>query len=182
MVLMLTADHGPTASGATNTIVASHAGKDLISSLVSGLLAIGSRFGGALNETASMFSDVRDIGLTPRQFVDGSRNAINSIKSVNNPDPRVELVNEYMGRYPRVTCCSAVRSLSKKVTTAKKDAPILNVDGCIAVCFVDLLCDSGVFNREEADEYFKIGTLNGLVVLASALLAIISACCHFAPS
>jgi hypothetical protein len=33
---------------------------------------------------------------------------------------------------------------------------ILNVDGCIAVCFVDLLRDSGAFTSEEADEYIKV--------------------------
>ena len=60
---------------AMNTIVASRAGKDLISSLASGLLTIGSRFGGALDEAASMFSGARDRGLTPREFVDESRKA-----------------------------------------------------------------------------------------------------------
>ena len=40
MCLMLTADHGPAVSGALNTIVCARAGKDLISSLVSGLLTI----------------------------------------------------------------------------------------------------------------------------------------------
>jgi len=58
-----------------NTIVATRAGKDLISSLASGLLTIGSRFGGALDEAASMFSGARDTGLTPREFVDQSRKA-----------------------------------------------------------------------------------------------------------
>lgn len=72
---MLTADHGPAVSGAMNTIVASRAGKDLISSLASGLLTIGSRFGGALDEAAAMFSGARDTGLTPREFVDNSRKA-----------------------------------------------------------------------------------------------------------
>lgn len=33
---------------------------------------------------------------------------------------------------------------------------ILNVDGCIAVCFVDLLRDSGAFTTDEADEYIKV--------------------------
>ena len=75
MVLMLTADHGPAVSGAMNTIVATRAGKDLISSLASGLLTIGSRFGGALDEAAAMFSNARDTGLTPREFVDNSRKA-----------------------------------------------------------------------------------------------------------
>lgn len=40
MCLMVTADHGPAVSGAHNTIVCARAGKDLISSLVSGLLTI----------------------------------------------------------------------------------------------------------------------------------------------
>ena len=40
MVLMVTADHGPAVSGAHNTIVCSRAGKDLVSSLASGLLTI----------------------------------------------------------------------------------------------------------------------------------------------
>jgi citrate synthase len=40
MCLMITADHGPAVSGAHNTIVCTRAGKDLISSLVSGLLTI----------------------------------------------------------------------------------------------------------------------------------------------
>ncbi|KAH0835034.1 citrate synthase-like protein [Lanmaoa asiatica] len=158
MVLMLTADHGPAVSGAMNTIVATRAGKDLISSLASGLLTIGSRFGGALDEAASMFTGARDRGLTPREFVDESRKANklisgigHKIKSVNNPDLRVELVKEY---------CSQKFPLSLL---------ILNVDGCIAVCFVDLLRDSGAFTSEEADEYIKIGTLNGLFVLGRSI-------------
>lgn len=44
MSLMLTADHGPAVSGAHNTIVCARAGKDLVSSLVSGLLTIVSNF------------------------------------------------------------------------------------------------------------------------------------------
>jgi Citrate synthase len=40
MSLMVTADHGPAVSGAHNTIVCARAGKDLVSSLVSGLLTI----------------------------------------------------------------------------------------------------------------------------------------------
>ncbi|KAJ7130786.1 ATP citrate lyase isoform 2 [Mycena crocata] len=176
MVLMLTADHGPAVSGAMNTIVASRAGKDLISSLASGLLTIGSRFGGALDEAASMFSQARDTGLTPREFVDNSRKANklisgigHKIKSVNNPDLRVELVKEYVRKnFPSHSLLDYALAV-EKVTTAKKDTLILNVDGCIAVCFVDLLRDSGAFTAEEADEYIKIGTLNGLFVLGRSI-------------
>ncbi|KAF9477345.1 ATP-citrate synthase [Pholiota conissans] len=176
MVLMLTADHGPAVSGAMNTIVASRAGKDLISSLASGLLTIGSRFGGALDEAAAMFSNARDTGLTPREFVDNSRKANklisgigHKIKSVNNPDLRVELVKEYVFKnFPSHSLLDYALAV-EKVTTSKKDTLILNVDGCIAVCFVDLLRDSGAFTAEEADEYIKIGTLNGLFVLGRSI-------------
>jgi ATP citrate (pro-S)-lyase len=176
MVLMLTADHGPAVSGAMNTIVATRAGKDLISSLASGLLTIGSRFGGALDEAASMFSGARDMGLTPREFVDNSRKANklisgigHKIKSVNNPDLRVELVKEYVRKnFPSHSLLDYALAV-EKVTTSKKDTLILNVDGCIAVCFVDLLRDSGAFTSEEADEYIKIGTLNGLFVLGRSI-------------
>jgi ATP citrate (pro-S)-lyase len=40
LCLIVTADHGPAVSGAHNTIVAARAGKDLVSSLASGLLTI----------------------------------------------------------------------------------------------------------------------------------------------
>jgi ATP citrate (pro-S)-lyase len=33
---------------------------------------------------------------------------------------------------------------------------ILNVDGCVAAAFVDLLRDSGAFTPDEADEYAKV--------------------------
>jgi hypothetical protein len=50
--LQVTADHGPAVSGAHNTIVATRAGKDLVSALCSGLLTIGPRFGGALDKVS----------------------------------------------------------------------------------------------------------------------------------
>ena len=42
-------------TGAHNTIVTSRAGKDLVSCLVSGLLTIGPRFGGAIDDAARFF-------------------------------------------------------------------------------------------------------------------------------
>ncbi|KAI9331350.1 citrate synthase-like protein, partial [Obelidium mucronatum] len=95
MVLMLTADHGPAVSGAHNTIVTARAGRDLVSSLVSGLLTIGERFGGALDGAAQTFSAAYDKGLSPQEFVDSMRknNKLilgigHKIKSRTNPDLR----------------------------------------------------------------------------------------------
>nr|CAD1833215.1 unnamed protein product [Ananas comosus var. bracteatus] len=74
--IMLCADHGPCVSGAHNTIVTARAGKDLISSLVSGLLTIGPRFGGAIDDAARYFKDAYDRGLTPYEFVEGMKRRV----------------------------------------------------------------------------------------------------------
>ena len=176
MVLMLTADHGPAVSGAMNTIITTRAGKDLISALVAGLLTIGSRFGGALDGAADEFTRAFDKGLSPRDFVDTMRkeNKLipgigHRIKSRNNPDLRVELVKDYVKKnFPSTKLLDYALAV-ETVTTSKKDNLILNVDGCIAVCFVDLLRNCGAFNQEEAEDYLKMGTLNGLFVLGRSI-------------
>lgn len=45
----------------------------------------------------------------------------------------------------------------------------MNVDGCIAVCFVDLMRNCGAFSPEEAEDYLKMGVLNGLFVLGRSI-------------
>ncbi|KIL58454.1 hypothetical protein M378DRAFT_15560 [Amanita muscaria Koide BX008] len=76
------------------------------------------------------------------------------IKGGNNSGLHVELIKEYV-RKPSQTTPSRLR-----VSASKQDTLILKVDGCDAVCFVDLLRDSGGFT-ERGNEYLKIGTLNG---------------------
>lgn len=49
-------------AGAHNAIVTARAGKDLVSCLVSGLLTIGPRFGGAVDDAARYFQDACDRG------------------------------------------------------------------------------------------------------------------------
>ena len=70
MTIMLTADHGPAVSAAHNAIVAARAGKDLMSSVASGILTIGPRFGGAIDGAAQGFSDAFDRALTPTEFIE----------------------------------------------------------------------------------------------------------------
>ncbi|KAL4800727.1 citrate synthase-like protein [Aspergillus venezuelensis] len=176
MVLMLTADHGPAVSGAMNTIITTRAGKDLISALVSGLLTIGSRFGGALDGAAEEFTKAFDKGMSPRDFVDTMRkeNKLipgigHRIKSRNNPDLRVELVKDYVKKHFPSTKLLDYAIAVETVTTSKKDNLILNVDGCIAVCFVDLMRNCGAFSAEESEDYMKMGVLNGLFVLGRSM-------------
>ncbi|KAJ5584883.1 uncharacterized protein N7459_004683 [Penicillium hispanicum] len=176
MVLMLTADHGPAVSGAMNTIITTRAGKDLISALVSGLLTIGSRFGGALDGAAEEFTKAFDKGLSPRDFVDTMRkeNKLipgigHKVKSRNNPDLRVELVKEFAKKHFPSTKLLDYAIAVETVTTSKKDNLILNVDGCVAVCFVDLLRHCGAFTPDEVEDYMRMGVLNGLFVLGRSI-------------
>lgn len=100
LALVLVADHGPAVSGAHNAIVAARAGKDLISSMVSGLLTIGPRFGGAIDDGARTFKRAFEAGKSPIALVNDMRaKGINipgighRVKSVTNPDARVSLLN-----------------------------------------------------------------------------------------
>jgi ATP citrate (pro-S)-lyase len=176
MCLMVTADHGPAVSGAHNTIVCARAGKDLISSLVSGLLTIGDRFGGALDAAARQFSEAYDSGMIPHEFVNKMRKdgklimgIGHRVKSINNPDMRVQLMKEYVKQSFPTTPILDYALEVEKITTSKKPNLILNVDGLIAVAVVDLLRSSGCFTREEAVEYIDYGSLNGLFVLGRTI-------------
>lgn len=176
MVLMVTADHGPAVSGAHNTIVTARAGKDLISSLVSGLLTIGPRFGGALDGAAQKFSWAYDSGLSPEEFVQAMRKKKelimgigHKVKSLENPDARVTVITDFVKKHFKNTEMFDYAKQVEKITTKKKSNLILNVDGAIACAFVDLLRNCGAFSREEADEYITLGTLNGLFVLGRSI-------------
>lgn len=176
MILMVTADHGPAVSGAHNTIVAARAGKDLVSALASGLLTIGPRFGGALDEAARMFSKAHDEGISPAAFVRKMREESklimgigHRVKSLDNPDMRVTIVKNFAKEHFQATPILDYALEVEQVTTKKKANLILNVDGCIAVCFVDMMRSCGAFTNEEAGELIDNGCLNGLFVLGRSI-------------
>ncbi|XP_072311644.1 ATP-citrate synthase isoform X2 [Eucyclogobius newberryi] len=176
MCLMVTADHGPAVSGAHNTIVCARAGKDLISSLTSGLLTIGDRFGGALDAAAKQFSKAFDSGMLPMEFVNKMKKdgklimgIGHRVKSINNPDMRVQILKDYVKQHFPATQLLDYALDVEKITTSKKPNLILNVDGFIGVAFVDLLRTCGGFTRDEADEFVEIGALNGIFVLGRSM-------------
>lgn len=176
MCLMVTADHGPAVSGAHNTIVCARAGKDLVSSLVSGLLTIGDRFGGALDGAARQFSEAHDSNLHPMEFVNEMRKKGqlimgigHRVKSINNPDVRVKIIKDFvMANFPNKPLLEYALEV-EKITTSKKPNLILNVDGVIATSFVDMLRNCGSFTSEEAQEYINIGAINSLFVLGRSI-------------
>jgi len=176
LVLIIAADHGPCVSGAHNAIVASRAGKDLVSSLASGMLTIGPRFGGAIDDTARYFKDACDRGLSAEQFVEEMKRKDmripgigHRVKSAKNPDKRVELLKAYAKKnFPRTKYLDFALEVEQE-TLKKANNLILNVDGCIGILFVDLMCSGDVFSDEEVKEILDIGCLNGLFVLARSI-------------
>jgi ATP citrate (pro-S)-lyase len=107
-----------------------------------------------LNDAAEQFSDAFDENLTPAQFVETMKrkNAYimgigHRIKSVDNPDSRVTIIKKFVAEnFPEHPLFDFALEV-ERVTTAKRNNLILNVDGAIAVAFVDLLRQCGQFTR-----------------------------------
>lgn len=175
MVVLVTADHGPAVSGAHNTIVAARAGKDILSSLVSGLLTIGPRFGGAVQGAAEHFTQYYYTEQTPEFMVNDLKNkGVNiqgighMIKSIHNPDVRVEILKAYAKKHFPVTELLDYALEVEKITTSKRDNLILNVDGCIGILICDMLRSLG-YSRDEVREFTALGGLNALFILGRSI-------------
>ena len=175
MVVLVTADHGPAVSGAHNAIVCARAGKDLVSSLASGLLTIGPRFGGAVQGSAAHFTTYLYAGEDPAFMIkDMKKKNVNiqgighRIKSVTNPDVRVEVLVKYAKKhFPETETLDYALSI-EKLTTRKRGNLILNVDGCIGVLTCDMLRSIG-YTREQVREFVDLGILNAFFVLGRSI-------------
>jgi len=175
MVIQIIADHGAAVAGAHNAIVTARAGKDLISSLVSGILTIGPRFGGAVNGAAEHFLFGLRNQMPPRDFVDHMKSKNVNIqgighrlKSLENPDKRVELMKAFAKTRFQATPLLDYALSVEAVTTQKKSNLILNVDGTIGVLLVDLLKELQ-FSDDEIDRMIAMGTFNALFILGRSI-------------
>jgi len=123
-----------------------------------------------------MFAEAHDSGLNPKDFIEKMKQTNqlimgigHRIKSLANPDQCVELIKQYAKKnfksMPILDCALEVEQL----TTRKRANLILNVDGCIAVSFVDMIRSCGAFAREECDDLMSFGGLNGLFVLGRSI-------------
>ncbi|MDP8220846.1 MAG: citrate/2-methylcitrate synthase [Candidatus Stygibacter frigidus] len=175
LVIQIVADHGPAVSGAHNTIVTARAGKGLIESIISGMVTIGPRFGGAVNGAANHFSWGLQNNLEPREFVNEmkKKNVMiqgigHRIHSIDNPDERCEIMmnfaKKHFPKHPLLDYALAVQD----VTTMKKGTLILNVDGTIGVLFVDLLKSLG-YEESEIKEMIDMGFFNAFFIIGRTM-------------
>ena len=175
LVLKLLTDHGPCVSGAVNTMITARAGKDLVSSLCSGLLTIGDRFGGAINEAANNWlKGVRE-QISPTMFVENYAGAQKHIAGIGHkkyssrqPDPRVRMILKFSESLNQKSFTDFALKI-EKITLAKKANLILNVDGAVAAVMLDLLKEKESFNYETLSELVASEFFNALFVLSRSV-------------
>ncbi|MFT5836016.1 MAG: ATP-citrate lyase alpha-subunit [Sulfurimonas sp.] len=174
-VLKTVADHGPAVSGAHNAKVTARAGKDVISSLIAGLLTIGPRFGGAIDGAAKYFKYASDHNLTPKEFLAYMKKEGvpipgigHRIKSLKNPDLRVEGLKKFAKEnFPSTPLLDYALTV-EQLTTSKKENLILNVDGTIGILMIDMW-RSLSYKDEEIDVFIDAGALNAFFILGRSI-------------
>lgn len=175
-IMILLADHGPAVSGATNTIITARAGKDLVSSVVSWLLTIWSKFGGAIDGAASHFFEAVLEWVQAQDFVDTMKKKKilipgigHKVKSKFNPDVRCQIIDQIASTFPTEATkhYQFARSV-ESITLAKKANLILNVDGCIAALLLDLLEDMK-FSTKEIKQYIDIWLFNAFFIASRTI-------------
>jgi ATP-citrate lyase alpha-subunit len=174
-VMKTVADHGPAVSGAHNAKVTARAGKSVVESLVTGLLTIGPRFGGAIDGAAKYFKYADDNDLSPKEFLGymkGEGVPIpgigHRIKSLKNPDLRVEGLKKFAKEYFPATPLLDYALTVEQLTTSKKENLILNVDGTIGILMVDMWRALG-YGEDEIDEFIESGTLNAFFIVGRSI-------------
>jgi len=161
-IIMLSADHGPCVSGALATIIAACAGIGLSQAVAAGLIMIGPRFGGAVTDAGRWFKHAVDNKMSVDDFLTYMKKNVgpvpgigHRVKSVRNPDKRVKELVSYVKSLGIPTPHLDFALEVEKVTSAKKDNLILNVDGTMAAVLVDL--------------GFPVDSLNGFFILARTI-------------
>jgi citrate synthase len=168
-------DHGPQVSGAVNTMISARAGKDLVSSVASGILTIGPRFGGATNDAAQNWFKGVSENIKPAAFVEEfSKNkkpilGIGHLKyKIGNEDPRVKQIKEFSKKLENHKYLDFALSI-ESITSLKKSNLILNVDGAIAALMLDILETCENYSKEKIKELIDIEFFNALFLVARTI-------------
>ncbi len=144
-------------------------------SLVTGLLTIGPRFGGAIDGAAEYFKYADDNNLSPKEFLSYMKKKGipipgigHRIKSLKNPDLRVKGLMDYAKEnFPATPLLDYARTV-EALTTSKKENLILNVDGTIGILMVDMWRALG-YSEKEIDEFISSGTLNAFFIVGRSI-------------
>jgi ATP citrate (pro-S)-lyase len=171
IVLKLLVDHGPHVSGAVNTMITARAGRDMVSSLASGILTIGPRFGGAINEAAHNWFTAVEKGVPAQDFVESFAAKKQYISGIghkkyrtDNPDPRVAKLLTFVDNLEEKKYTTFAQSV-ETITTDKKANLILNLDGAVAAIMLDLLSEKEGLSAKDLQECIDTEFFNALFIL-----------------
>jgi len=165
-------DHGPHVSGAVNTIITTRAGRDMGSAVATGILTIGDRFGGAINNAAKVWQESVSRDTPPSELValySKNREYIPGIGhkkyNIYKSDPRVATLiamgKKALNNPKHLLFAEEVA----RETSKKKENLILNVDGTIGALYLDYLSEKEMFHVEQIKELIEIGFFNALFII-----------------
>lgn len=170
-IFELLIDHGGHVSGAVNTMVTARAGKDMVSSLSAGLLTIGPRFGGAVNEAARTWLEGAGSSEDAASFVERKTKGGKLLAGIGHrkyrvgiPDPRVAALSEFAALLKKHPHYDAARAV-EKITTGKNGNLILNIDGVMAALLLDILAEKDGYAPHELLELVDAEFFNALFVI-----------------
>ena len=152
-------------------MVTARAGKDMVSSLVAGLLTVGPRFGGAVNDAARTWTLGLASGKSAADFVEERARAGQLLLGIGHrkyrvgiPDPRVEALSQFstlLKKHPHYDFARAVED----ATTQKNGKLILNVDGVMAALLLDILRECEQYSEEDLRALIDAEFFNALFII-----------------
>ena len=170
-ILEILIDHGGNVSGAVNTMITARAGRDMVTSLATGLLTIGPRFGGAVNAAAATWIAGVASAKDAAAFVEENTRGGNLLAGIGHkkyrvgiPDPRVTSIAQFASTLSRHPHYDFARSI-ETITTAKNGKLILNVDGVMAALMLDVLAEKEKFSSEELQALVNAEFFNALFII-----------------
>ena len=170
-IFELLMDHGGLVSGAVNTMITARAGKDMVSSLAAGLLTVGPRFGGAVNEAARAWHEGMISGESAKEFVEKKNKTGLLLAGIGHrkyrvgiPDPRVAALAEFATLLSKHSHYDFAREI-ELVTTGKNGNLILNVDGIMAAILLDALAEKEGMDDAELRTLIDAEFFNALFII-----------------
>ncbi len=171
MSYRLLLDHGGNVSGAVNAMVTARAGRDLVTALSAGLLTVGPRFGGAINDSARQWHALQKKTETVSDFIERHAKAGTPLSGIGHkkyrvgiPDPRVAVLDTFKGLLKSTPHLDIAREV-ESVTTRKNGSLILNVDGMLAALFLDMLMELEKYTDEDIDILISQEFFNALFII-----------------
>lgn len=165
-------DHGAEPSGAVNTMITTRAGKDMTASLATGILTIGDRFGGAINDAATNWYQSVEKNIAVEAMLEEHKQRAAYVPgighkkyTIHNNDPRVAALLAVGEEFGLTGIYAQYAQAVAKRTTEKKANLILNVDGTIAAVLLDILTEKEAYTKEQIEELLEIGFFNSFFVI-----------------